>query len=355
MKSRNQRVTLFAVLAATTLLLMLIALAAVSLGSLEDDPVQPRIAAYNLSHVAQTYQGPANPSDADALIPAASIHALDVSPDGRYLAVGYAAAPEARIFDVQTGELIHTLVTLSPDDGYGSVIAVAFSPDGKFIATGNSNEWAHIWDAATGEMVDELAIHGGGQSVAFSPDGQLLVVASYFGATNVYEAATGELLYEWTADSPSTRLVSAAFSPAGETIFIGSENGMVWLWDYATNTLRHEYQDNLLMGEGQFTADGQKVILPTATGLKIWDVQIGNIEKLIPVQAGVSTLELSADSRLALTNRWQDHVVLWDATTWQVIATFNGLEGQVDAIGISPDGQSVYVALNDGSVRRWSI
>jgi serine/threonine protein kinase len=97
------------------------------------------------------------------------------SPDGRWLASG-SWDKTVKIWSAATGELQRTLTGHS-----GEVLSVAFSPDGRWLASGNSDNTVKIWSAATGELISTLTTgHSGGvTSVAFSPDGRWLASGGY--------------------------------------------------------------------------------------------------------------------------------------------------------------------------------
>ena len=95
------------------------------------------------------------------------------SPDGRLLATA-SRDDTARLWDPATGEHLRTLT--GHTDG---VWGVAFSPDGRLLATASNDSTARLWDPATGEHLRTLTGHTDGvRGVAFSPDGHLLATAS---------------------------------------------------------------------------------------------------------------------------------------------------------------------------------
>src|SRR5207302_1207646 len=97
---------------------------------------------------------------------AGPVSAVAFSPDGRHLATG-AADRSARVWDVDSGDELRELA------GHGAAVsAVAFSPDGRRLATGSMDRTARLWDAGTGAELRRLTGHGESVfAIAFSPDG----------------------------------------------------------------------------------------------------------------------------------------------------------------------------------------
>jgi RNA polymerase sigma factor (sigma-70 family) len=151
------------------------------------------------------------------------------SPDGKLLATGGSQNDnDVRLWDVATGKELRRIET-----GIG-VHAVAFSPDGKLLASGQGEGRIVLWDVATGKEARAMKGDvGGAAALAFSPDGRFLAAAgseekegkrSY--ATHLWDARNGELLRSW-----SDTATSFSFTPDGGKLAILESGGTVSLWD----------------------------------------------------------------------------------------------------------------------------
>jgi len=101
----------------------------------------------------------------------------------------------------------------------GIVNAVAFSPDGRYAASGSGDRSVRVWEALTGSEIARMSHRGMVHSIAFSPDGKYLASGSLDRTARVWEAATGEEVVRLTYEE---RVSSVAFSPDGRYVASGS-------------------------------------------------------------------------------------------------------------------------------------
>src|SRR5205823_176501 len=166
------------------------------------------------------------------LRPGGNLHASDLafSPDGRWLATP-GEEKDIKIWDAATGKELRTLNKGHKD----LVVRLAFSPDGRRLASTSEDKTVKVWDTTTWTVEVTFAEHTQSvHGVAFSPDGHLLASAGRDDKVYLWNAATGALLREFPGKFINTRPVHVAFSPDGRFLASGSVDNTVKVWDVRT-------------------------------------------------------------------------------------------------------------------------
>ncbi|MER5908669.1 NB-ARC domain-containing protein [Streptomyces mirabilis] len=235
------------------------------------------------------------------------------------------------------------------------VTAVAFSPDGDWLATTSDDATVRIWDPATGITLRTLTGHFGPvAAAAVSPDGAWLATASFDGIVRISIPTTGEVARTLTGNAGGVNAV--AFSPDGGKLATASFDGIVQLWDPANGeVVRTLAGHSGPVAAVAFSPDGGK--LATASfddRVWIWDPATGSQLRTLICHAGsVAAVAFSPDGAWLATAGSHDTVWIWDPATGEVVRTLVGHSGSVAAVVFSPDGARLATASDDATMRIW--
>ena len=294
-----------------------------------------------------------------------TVESVAFSPDGKYLATGSNDNID-RLWSLQS----HFFVEFKKDKD--NVESVAFSPDGKYLATGSWSKTAHLWDLQ-GNLIAEFNGHRSWvRSVAFSPDGKYLATGS--DKTAYLWDLQGNLIRELKGHN-SEYVRSVAFSPDGKYLATGSS-----VWDLKGNLLRKftghivafspdgkylatgssvwDLKGNLLRKfTGRivaFSPDGKYLATGSDKTARLWDLQGNLVVEFKGHRSFVMSVAFSPDGQYLATGSDDNTARLWDLQG-NLIAEFKGHKDDVKSVAFSPDGKYLATGSWDKTVRLWPI
>ena len=244
-----------------------------------------------------------------------------MSPDGKLLATG--CNRNTTLYDTKTGARILQLVdpTVEKPDNY--IRSVAFSPDGRSIATGSEDHHVRIWDLAFGKLRSRLEGHKSEiYSLAYTPDGDKLISGSGDKSAMIWDAEKGTALHRLTIDDvpapvaghgahaqgqpPDAGVTSVAISQDGKLLVAGSLDHHIRIWDITTGKLLEKlkgHKDSVY--SVCFVPGGRQILTGSLDkSLKVWD-----LSSLLAATERGESVDPSGPSRCQCIQTLQGHKV----------------------------------------------
>ena len=289
----------------------------------------------------------------------------NVNPIGLSLLLSRQAYQVADTLEARTS--LFTALAFSPGlttflRGHTDVVtSVAYSPDGKILASGSQDGSVRLWTASTGLLLGELIRQGPISSLVFSPDGAKLAVGTDWGQVHLWDTATRARLGE-PLNTPTGRVYSVAFSPDGKTLALGSDDASASLWDVDS---RQPIGEPLRAGEARvysvaFSPDGKTLAAGSDEFDKrvwLWDLSTRRVmDQLSGHTSAVRSVAFSPDGALLATGSSDRTVRIWNLSTGQELGQpLRGHTDNVTSVAFGTDGTTVASGSDDATVRLWDI
>ena len=289
------------------------------------------------------------------------VSALDLSQDGRYLAIAQWGDPEVdvRLWDFQVGQL------LPPLDFHTAIVTdVVFSPDGEWLASCSQNGEVALWDVASWDLVTHFSTYERGASaLAFSPDGHLLVVGGNRNQLGVWRLEDFERVnyYEWAGPHVVDKV---AFTADGSQYYADTGYADVTAWNTADGELVKSFRGEACIGGFDLSSDESKLAYssdcsdanPPHDPLAVVAVrEVTSGEALVygDRREDSTILYYTADDTLIITNN-RNRLRFWDATDGSLVHQIPTSAYYVEYM-LSEDGSLLIVGGGSGDIRIYAV
>lgn len=300
-----------------------------------------------------------------------SIGAVTFSPDGKFLAstdcdeyiTGGCTKSVLRLWDVEN---IQAEPTLLIEDYPGGLTGVQFSPDGQWIGVGGCWQVANyrcqagslrVIDLATGEMVlhADEAHDDVVYRVAFSADSTEIVSAGQEGTTILWDVASGTELVR-LEDVRRRASMGVAIAPDGATIAT-TLTRFIRIMDTATGEEVARWEGSAeFVFDLAYSADGTKLVAGSESAVVVFDTATGEeIARFEGHTELINDVEINAAGTLLATSSEDDTVRVWDIATGTELAVLAGHTNTATGVAFSPDGTWLVTSTDTGIVRWWAV
>ena len=283
-----------------------------------------------------------------------SVSAVAFSPDGRLIVSGN-TDKSVRLWDPAGGDALHTL-----RGHQDTVVAVAMDPRGERVASGGRDRTVRLWDASTGECLAVFLGHDAPvRRISFTSSGEEVVSVGTDGVVKVWASDVAPTTLTFDAGSEASVLtLCVSYRPDGRQIASAGSSRTVTLWDPDTGRLMHalEAHDYWVYAVAYRPPDGRMLASSDDGGyVRLWDTHSGALLRTIRPESmdkwgQIRSLAFSPDgTRLAGTSQNMECVYVWDPDTGRQLRKLEQ-SGRANAVALSADGTMMAHAGTGGAV-----
>lgn len=276
------------------------------------------------------------------------INQVEFFPDGKRLAV--VSSIGVWVYDAETGEALDLLT-----EGNAPGTIIAFSANGRLLATSSENKSIQIWDTTTCQLKGTCVGHKQDiDYLTFNTTGDRLASACEHWEIKIWDVETCELLDTWLTDL-SPRAIMSWTSDGKHLITVGNtdnKEAQIVYWETQDYEVAKEMYLETNFNAAAISLD-QKILATGDGPLQFWELETGKrLSNNTEWVGEFKSMEFSPDERRLVTGSRWDRVDIWDVDTAELLNSMTHGD-EVVSISYASDGKSIASGSDDGTVRIW--
>jgi len=283
-----------------------------------------------------------------------SVLSLAFSQDGKILASG-SMDKTIRLWNVATGRLQRTLIGHQK-----KVLAVTFSPNNELFASGSWDKTIKLWNWQQGKILRTFKNHWKINSVNFSLDGNLLASGGR-GPVKLQEVNTGNKINHFSGAHGNSSINMVAFSPTEQTILASAgDDKTVKIWHLTSEKVLHTLKHSNRVNTLAFSPNGSSLISGSDDKIvKLWHVKTG--KEICRCQHGrqpnhgINIVAFAPNGSMFVSGNRKGEVFFWNADKCQPLRYQLKHTNSIKALAFSPDSKILAVGGDDKVIKLWQI
>jgi WD40 repeat protein/serine/threonine protein kinase len=265
--------------------------------------------------------------------------------------------PQAGRDDLRSWEWYYLLSLCHQDhrtlmDHFSEVTSVAWSPDGRYIASTGLDNTTRVWDTMTWRLLRTIEWTPRFKlGLSWSPDSQWLAWGTAGAQVELWNVQSDEFK---SLRGPTSSVWTVAWSPDGKSLASAGMDESIRIWDPAKGTcLRVFTKLDAYVLSVAWSPDGVRLASADWYGLKVWDAASGQVLRAVACRDGASAVAWSPDGKRLALGTGAGKCILYRTTDWSEAVRWDGHIGGVKCVAWDPHGGRLASVGADGLVRVW--